>query len=153
MMLAAMCAAGTTACYRYVPATPAELAPGAEIRAYLSPEGVERFRAPLGSDVHRVDGELLHWDDDGVAIAVSTDVQRGGFPATALVQTLELTPEQLSVIERREVDRLRTAGLVTAVAAAAAAALLATGTFGSEPDDNMEGGGAEPRVGVWLRFP
>ncbi len=135
-------------CYRYVPVDPAELQPGIRVRTQLSEAGMERFRELSGPGPGRIDGRLVRWAPDGLALEISAERRLAGFAPTTYFETLELAPELVVAVERRELHRVRTAGLVAAIVTGAVAAVVASGAYGGEETD-PEGSGEEPRVAVW----
>lgn len=140
------------ACYRYVPATRSDVTPPLEVRARLSEEGMQDLGGRFSRAPERIDGRLVRWDDDGIALEITTEVRREGFPPTTLREVLELAPEHVAFIERQQVDAWQTGGVVAAILAGTVAAVLATRTVGGEQGD-PEPPPEEPQAAIGLRFP
>lgn len=120
----------TTACYRYVPAEPAELVPGAEVRARLTGAGIDAMRAFFGPYVTDIEGELVRWDQRGATLRYETFVRRPGFPATTIQDSVHLEPRHVAAMERKELDGRRSVLAGAVVVSGAIAAAISSGAFG-----------------------
>lgn len=138
------------ACYRYVPATPDEIAPQSEVRVELSAAGVQSFRRPLASDLQRIDGRLVRWDDGSVAVEVLTQTQAVGFAPTTSIELIELPADHVATVHRRRLDGWATAAFVAGVVGVAAAALLGTRTVGGGLEDPEPPPEGEASIRIWL---
>lgn len=125
----------TAGCYRYVPADRAGVPPGAQVRARLTDAGVEEMSRFLGPSVVSVEGPLISWDGEGVALSSETSMQREGFAPTTWTETIQLAPHYVAGVEIQQLDGKRTAGLTAAILGGAVAAILATRAFGGGGDD------------------
>ena len=142
----------TAGCYRYVPAERARVVPGAELRARLTDAGVEEMRRYFGPNVLSVEGPLVSWDGEGLALLSETSVQRAGFPATFMTDTIQLLPHYVADVEFQKLDGKRTAGFTAAILGGAAAAILASRAFGGS-SEGEGGGGPEPEAMILLSIP
>ena len=136
-------------CYAHTPVEIGELSPGDAVRLRLTATEADRleqevqitervFRAQV---VESEASELL------VRVPVRTSARLGG----ELYNRISLTPEQLVEIELRELDGVRTAGMVVVAAAVVTAAAFAAFEAISAGDgDGKEPG--EPSQGV-IRIP
>lgn len=140
----------TAACYHYVPAEPRDVTPGAQVRARLTDEGADAVRPYFGPGVHRVDGPLVGWDENGVSLAIETQVSRPGFPPTTMADTIHLSPDHVGMLERQVIDLPRTGLAALCVAAAATAAVFATRTFGGSTTKDQP---PEPKNIILFRIP
>lgn len=151
LVLAALVLAG--GCYRYVPAEPAQVPRGSQVRALLTDEGVAEMTRILGPDVLSLDGPLASWDGGGVALLRQTRIARQGFPATTFTDTLRLSPSHVAGLEVRELDGKRTAFFTAGVVMGAASTVLAALIFGGTPEDPGEGGEIPPDDLFQIRIP
>jgi hypothetical protein len=141
-------------CYRYVPAEMGAVPPGADVRAQLTGDGIEAMRGTFGPGVTEVEGGLASWDESGIGVMTETFIQRAGFPATNMTETIQLLPHHVSLVEIRELDGKRTAGFSIAVLGAMAGALWAGQTFGGGSDNNEgDGGGPDPDAAIIFKIP
>lgn len=135
LTLAAATLAVASGCYHYVPASPAGVSPGADVRAWLTDSGIDEMRGYFGPDVNSVEGPLVRWDGGGVALLVETYVSRPGFPPTSVADTIRLLPPHVATVELRELNRWRSAGLAAIIVGGAVAALLAARTVGGQSEE------------------
>ena len=133
-------------CYRYVPtdgaATPAVPA-GAEVRLYLTPQGMTALEPRLGPRTAAVVGRVGDSGDGVVSLVVSeTRKSDGGAPVRWIGERVAIPVASIARVERRTLDRRRTvlAGALAALAAGATFALLATFGGGGNGDDGGGGG-------------
>lgn len=100
----------TSACYRYVPVTGADVSVGSEYRAYLSPEGSTRVAPLVGQDVERFDGRILSVFDTAYMVAMASTLKRADPRATIWSGEQLLIPRAaVSRFELKLLDRPRTA--------------------------------------------
>ena len=138
-------------CYTYVPTARTVVTPGAEVRAILTVDGVEEMRGYFGPGVTSVSGPLVSWDQEGMGVLAKLSLQREGYPATVMTDTLHLLPPHLARVALRRSNGKRTAGFTVAVMGVAAAAILAPRVFGGGSEDSGEGPG--PEAAIILRIP
>lgn len=138
------------ACYHYIPAEPGDVTPGAQVRARLTDAGADAMRPYFGRGVHRVDGPLVGWDDNGVSLAVQTQLSRPGFPPTTVADTIHLSADNVDVLERQVIDVPRTGLAALCVVAAATAAVFATRSFGGSTKEQPP---PEPKNIIFFRIP
>ena len=138
-------------CYRWVPATIDTTPVGEQVQALLSTEGQIVLRERAAVDLRVVTGELLEAEGDAVLIAVRTSRSDDGFGGgPVLVQRIDIPRSHILRIDRRELDALRTSGIIAG--AVGVAILLASQTFGdSNPGDAPTGdGGPDEHVTRWI---
>lgn len=129
-----------TGCYSYVPASVDEVPVGSDIRAHLSRSGIERFQQ-LGVASEAIDGRLAASDSTGLVVETqawsSTTMLYGQRPVR---QPVDLTPQDVTAVSVRRLDRTKT-WAATGVAAGAGVALFVTiarGFFGGDNDGGDE---------------
>ncbi len=142
-------------CYRWVPAT-IDLTPqGEQLQALLSTEGQLVLRDRIGIDSRTVTGELLEAGADTVLFAVRSVRSGDGLGnEPVLYQRIDIPRSHILRVDRRELDPLRTGGVIAGVAGVTV--LLVTQAFGeSNPGDAPTGdGGPSDRLTPWiLRLP
>jgi hypothetical protein len=144
----------SSACYRWVPVERSAVPPGSEIRAVLTMDGVDELRGTFGPDIRFVEGPLVRWDSEGLGLLTDVAIQREGFPATTMTETIQLQPHHIAGVELRELDGRKTAFFTGGVVGVAAVAAIAPGLFGGESEDSGEGDEIDPDAAiVLLRIP
>lgn len=140
------------ACYRYVPAEPARVVPGQDVRTRLTGEGMDAMRGFFGPGVIDIEGKLVRWDRQGVTLLFETFVTRPGFPATTIQDTIQLQPWHVDLVERKELDGRRSVLAGAAVVSGAITALISSKAFGSggNPGESPE---PEPDELIIIRLP
>lgn len=138
-------------CYRYVPTDMSSVEPGSEVRARLTPAGREEMTRLFGPEVRALDGELVRWNHDGIAVLKAMTFQVDGFPATRAADTLHLATAQFSEVERKELDGRRTVLFGAGIIAGMAGAVIAARTFGGDSEDpHGEGPDEQPEAAIIL---
>lgn len=141
------------ACYRYVPLEQFQAAPGSEVRAILTVDGVEELRGTFGPDLTSVGGPLVRWDSEGLGLLTELSISRAGFPATTMTETVQLQPHHIARVELKELDRRRTALFTVGVVGVAAMAIIAPSLIGGETDEPDEGDGTDQDAAILFRIP
>ena len=139
-------------CYRYVPADGAAngaaigaavVAPsGADVRVFLTPQGMTALEPRLGPRTAAVVGRVGDVGDGVVTLVVSeTRKTDGGAPVRWIGERVAIPTASIARIERRTLDRRRTvlAAALAALAAGATFALLAALSGGGEGEDGAGG--------------
>jgi hypothetical protein len=138
-------------CYRYVPtdgAATLAVPAGAEVRLYLTPQGMTALEPRLGPRTAAVVGRVGDAGDagDGVVNLVVSETRKtdGGAPVRWIGERVAIPTASIARVERRTLDRRRTvlAGALAALAAGATFAILATLGGGGDGEDG--GGGVVP---------
>jgi hypothetical protein len=122
-----------------------EIEPG-RLRIHLTDSGVARAAGVLGERVRVLDGEVARSTAGEIVVLVPSSGPTA-FGEKTLYQELRLSRDDVTALERRRLDRMRT-GLTVGGAAAIAGFLLyesLSGKTGSTPDGGG-GGPAESRV-------
>lgn len=141
-------------CFQYTPVELENVPEGSSIRAHLSAEGAEALRDLPAARERSLEGEFDGVDGDMLRLTVSTSASSVSYGAGDLSQSVTIARDDLVALELKQLDRVKTAGLV-AVAAAGLAA-LAVELFGGETRlaerDPPPNGPVEIRVpvGLWL---
>ncbi len=110
-------------CYGLVPINPEAAAPPMRVRAYLSPEATERITPVLGVARAEVDGRVVERTPEGIFLEVTSARSSNEFRSETLTQRILLEREDLTGLQRRQLDRTRTAALV-GIGAAVVGALI-----------------------------
>lgn len=143
-------------CYRYVPVQRSAAPSGARVRASLTDAGRDEVRARFGPDAESLEGTLVDWDENGVAVSLQSYVRRQGFPPTFFTDTVHLLPRHFQVVEVQELDGWRTAGVVSLVAAASVAAAFVPRALGGQSESGEggdEGDPQDPNAHILIRIP
>ena len=142
-------------CYRQIPVEMGALAPREEVRVWLSPTGVAAVAPVLGSQATALEGTVLAAGPSDLTLQVPVAVQQVGFQRSVLHQEIRLRPGEYSMLQRRELDRTRTAVVVTGVGAALAGAAWATisGWTGASSDREVTEEPAQARVPLIFAIP
>ena len=131
----AACALLLGGCYRYVPFTPAAVAPGTELRLYLTGEGSARVAPTLGAQTTVVAGRA-DGAGDPLRLMVSSTTKEWGGTVRWVGERVTIPLGAIARGERRVLDRRRTTLVGAGVAAAtvAAYAVLRAVTGGGSDD-------------------
>jgi hypothetical protein len=98
-----------SACYRYVPASAADLTVGAAYRGHLTPEGSRQVAPIVGENVERFDGRIINVLDTAYLVAMSATLKRADVRPTVWTGEQLLIPRSaVNRFELRELDRPRT---------------------------------------------
>jgi len=111
-------------CATFQPVEPGQLAPGDEVRVYLTGQGRELLQTYGAGESRQVDGEILEANGDRLLLRVPTVRQLGG-NGRRLYQRVWLETAHIADLEQRHPDRSRTAMVAGAAGAAAIFALVA----------------------------
>lgn len=142
-------------CFRTVPVSLDTLRPQEQLRVSLSPQAAAQVAEVVGSQSQRVNARLVAVGPTEVSLLVSSAYREPGVRSSNLYQQVRVSRSDLLSVERRELDRGKTAlvaGGAAAVAIAVAVKAL-TGTAGGDTS-SPPGGGADARIpllrlGVW----
>jgi hypothetical protein len=134
-------------CYHYVPVPAAPAAPppaGADVRLYLTPQGMTELEPRLGPQTASVIGRVSDASDGAVTLVVSeTRKAYGGAAVRWIGERVTIPAATIARAERRALDRRRTAIMSASVLLATVAgfAILAATTGEGRGGDN---GGPSP---------
>jgi hypothetical protein len=131
-------------CYHYLPipaADAAALAPGAEVRLHLTPEGRTRVAPVLGPETAVVEGRTERQGGDSVSLVVSATGRTNGVTTRWVGERVTIPVDVVARGDRRVLDRRRSllVGGGVAVGAALGYALLRAAAGGG-----AEGGAGTP---------
>ena len=133
-------------CFTYVPVERASVAPGQDVRVFVSRTGLAQLPEALASD-RWVRGSLDAWESGLLRLQVPIRRGADGYLGPDIREALEIPIGDVLEVERREFSRGRTAALVAAGAALAAAGIVAVTQDDRAPDDD---GGGDPEL---IRLP
>lgn len=98
-----------TGCYRYVPASTADLVVGGSYRGHLTPQGSQQVARVMGENVGQFDGRIITVNDSGYVVAMSATLKRNDQRATVWTgEQLVVPKDAVSSFELRQLDRPRT---------------------------------------------
>ncbi len=151
-----ICALGLSlGCFRYVPATLDTAPLGSHVQALLSTEGQIALRNRIGIDRPLLRGELLDRDGETVLLSVrSTGLADEFGGRQPLHQRVDILKSHSLRIDQRQLDPVRTGGIVAA--AGGAATLILVGSIGERNPGQVDntGGGPDESIRSWiLRLP
>lgn len=126
----------TPACYRWVPAEPGVVPPGTEVRVRTTVEAMDDLARIHGEGIAEFRGPVVTWNDEEVSLLTEVLLQRPGFPATTLADTVRLRQDQVENISVPELSVSRTVAMVAGVIGGAAGVLLLTRSFGGDIETN-----------------
>jgi hypothetical protein len=107
-----------------VPAEPATVAPGEDLRVHLAREALAADLAGIaGTPSPIVDGRLMRRDANELVLRVPAAMQSTGILTRTLGQDVAIPASRVVMFERRELNRART-GLASVGGAAVLAAVL-----------------------------
>lgn len=121
-------------CFSYMPADLASVFPGEEIRLQLVARGASDLAAVSGDGGPSVAGMLVGTDTAAIRVRVPVGVVVEGSMTRSLGQEVVIPRSQISDVERRELDRPRTVGVVAGGVAALLAAVFAYGQLNPSPE-------------------
>ncbi len=147
-----MCALVSLGCYKYAPATFETIPVGSDVRAMLSTTAQEELRDRTGMNTAEIEGELVE-KGDRVLISVKAAEGSRMLGNDDLYQWIDVPRQGVVRLDVRQVDAVRTGGLVAALAGASVV-VLRQAFGGSDPDRPDPGGGPDDSIVGWvLRFP
>jgi hypothetical protein len=122
-------------CFTYVPAPLDTVPPGGEVRVHLTREGVAADLARVaGEESPSVDGTLVRGDRDQLVVRVPVAIQATGILTRSLGQDVTIPATRISQLERRQLNRPRTALALVGGGAALVAVLLSFGQGVPDPE-------------------
>ena len=107
-LLALACPAWASGCYTYAVVPAERLAPGEDVRVVLAGSPLADAGVPGAS----VEGELLSREEGALMLYVPAGTRQVGFHSEVLSQRVRIAEASVLVLERRELDRGRTALLL-----------------------------------------
>lgn len=143
-----VCSAALLGCHKYVPATAASVPVGSDVRAILSAETQLDLRDQLGFDIGDLEGTLLEKNGDSLLVSVRLGSGSRVFGSQPFHQRIGVPHAGIARFEVKEVDPLRTVGLIGLFGGAASfgiAQLFITREPGNEtpeprpPDEHIRG--------------
>jgi hypothetical protein len=138
-------------CYTYAPIEPAQIQPGAGVRARVTLSAAERLAPLLGTtDARLVNGRLIGSRADTMIVEVPTIVPTAvGGTMERLHQRVSIPRTDLVELETRRLDRFRTAAVVGGVALVAGAVVIRSLNSDPGSDGPPGGGGVDTRLPLW----
>ena len=133
------------ACYRYLPVDPAPAAlppAGADVRLYLTTQGMTELEPRLGPQTATVVGRVRGASARDVTLLVSeTRKAHGGAAVRWIGEQVTIPAATIARAERRALDRRRTVLVAASAVLAAVAAFAVLATTGGEGRGDLPGGG------------
>lgn len=125
------------ACYTHAVVQPEQVAPGSSVQARISAAEAERLAPAMGFESRILRGEVIDVGSDNVMLEVGRRASTGQW----LAQRVTIPRSDLLEMEIRELDRVRTLGLVAGVAVLGGIAAY------SQFEGSSSGTGGPPRPG------
>lgn len=144
-------------CFRYVPVDAASVRPEEEVRVQVAPSAGGRVAQERGTYTTTLEGLLTLRGPDSLSLSLPL-MSGGRESADGLRQTFFLGRGEIVSVERRQVDKAKTAVVTIGalVAAGAFVTALSKGTLTPEPGDDGSGPitvSRSPRPGISFRIP
>ncbi|HET9984396.1 MAG TPA: hypothetical protein VFQ38_12440 [Longimicrobiales bacterium] len=136
-------AAGSAACFRYVPVQPAAVRPTEDVRVALSDSAAVRLVSELGAYTGELEGRLAPQHGDSLSLSILIGREYRGVALDQVRQTLFLGRGEVVAVQRREFSRGRTALVLGGVLAGFVAMAQAIHVLG-DPNGPSEGGPPPP---------
>lgn len=137
-------AVSMTGCYTYVPRPITEAAPNARVSAEINDVGRVALGEQIGSEVERIDGEIVQRSDSALQLMVSEVHYLNGTANKWEGQEVTLRPTYIKSLSQRTYSRQQSALaaiVIGGLIALAIAAAAFTGVFGGDPNRDPPGGG------------
>lgn len=141
-------------CHTYAPTPLAEVGPGQTVRVRMTPAAEDRLPGTVLQEPARfVEGEVVEREGEEITLAVVAGARQRGFFTEELRERVRFELGEGVEMERRELDRPRTAALLIATGAVVTAAIVQvfTGSTGGNTIDRTDQGPAASRIPL-LRF-
>lgn len=141
-----VCTIGSmTGCYTYVPRPISEATPNAQVSAEITDVGRVALGQQVGSEVARIDGEIVQKTDSALLLNVSEVRYLNGTANQWQGQEITLRSQDVKSLTQRTYSRQRSMLAAVALGGLAALAILTaalTGVFsgGQGPDKPGDGG-------------
>lgn len=130
-----------TGCYSYSVVQPADVAPGLNVRARLTPVEAVKLEEQTNLQRRLIEGVVVSANGDDFILAVPTTTMHTGISRESLHQRIALSGSGIVEFESRRLDRFRTFGLLGIIAAVTGAVVLSQfGSESGEPVGDKPGG-------------
>ena len=131
----------STGCYNYVPTQVEAAPPGEEVRLHVTRDGARELAevTDVVGAVPEVRGRVIGRDQSDLLLRVPVVQRWEGMSNSGLGQTIRVPTDEILSVERRELDGVMTAVLVTGGVAAATAVLLGVIEAFGRPSSNPDG--------------
>jgi hypothetical protein len=142
-------------CYRYIPTRAEEIPPGEHVRIFVNRSVLESIGEVRTFEEPLVRGLVMRRENEELFVRIPVGVRREGFHSAEIGQDVRIPFRDVVSIERRQLDRLATSGLVAGTAGAAAFVLFVImEAFQSEDDfEECPGGVCEELLTPIFRIP
>lgn len=130
-------------CYRYVPASHAELASATPVTVELTTRGGLNVAGKIGENVVALEGTVTEATNSSLTLALVAVRRRGeNAMATWSGESITLAPDDIDRIQRRELSRRRTAVASAALGAASVGLVIAIAKATGTADGSTGGKGS-----------
>jgi hypothetical protein len=140
-------AASMSGCYTYVARPLGDAAPKARVSAEITDIGRVALGEQVGSEVERIDGEIVQRSDSALQLMVSEVHYLNGTANKWEGQEVTLRPTYIKSLSQRTYSKQQSvlaAVVIGGLIALAIAAAAFTGLFGGDPNRDPPGGGPPP---------
>jgi hypothetical protein len=142
-------AASLTGCYTYVARPITDAAPKDRVSAEISDVGRVALGNQMGSEVERIDGEIVQRSDTAVHVMVSEVRYLDGTSNKWQGQEVTLRPQDIKTFSERTYSKQQSiiaAIVIGGLIALAIGAAAFTGIFGGDPGQDKPGPGPGPET-------
>jgi hypothetical protein len=143
-----VCTIGSmTGCYTYIRRPISEAAPKAQVSAEITDAGRIALGEQVGSEVARIDGEIVQRTDSALRVTVSEIRYLNGTSNQWQGQEVTLRPQDVKSLTQRTYSRQRSMLAAVALGGLAALAILTaalTGVFSGGQGQDKPGDGGTP---------
>jgi hypothetical protein len=133
----------STACYRYVPNTSADLQVGEEVRVRLTSNGSVALQSLVGADVVAIDGRVTARTDTAYALSIGGTTKREGDSAVWSGEPVTVPRNAIAAVEHRVLNKKKTL-LMSALGVAGAALIAVIVSAVSGSGSSSSDGGTTP---------
>ena len=138
-----------TGCYTYVKRPVTEAAPNTIVAAEISDAGRVALGGQMGSEVERIEGELVQRSDTAVQVMVTEVRYLNGTSNKWEGQEVTLRPQDIKTFSQRTYSKQQSVLMAIVLGGAIALAIAAaafTGLLGGDPGQDKPGPGPGPET-------
>jgi len=136
-------------CFVYVPASVETVPVGSHVRVALSPEASSQSDRGVRAGAESISGKLLKMEAQDLVLLVESGSSRPAFHSQAQYREVTLAPQDVTGVEVKRLQALRTGAAIAALAGSFTVLVL---TVRGEPGlgDTSPSGGIDEHLGGWF---